>query len=127
MELLEKKHGWTLIRAWALNRDNTVHALFYADFRNCGCDCSCSSFYIHTNLPLISIQPMMKKWKNIRWKKWHYPSSAEKKYRPPSEQDIDELIKKLGTSVRPTAEKKDVRACALCGGFGDGETNGPAR
>ena len=25
VELLGEKHGWALIRAWALNRDNTVH------------------------------------------------------------------------------------------------------
>ena len=25
--IIEKKHGWALIRAWALNRDNTVHVL----------------------------------------------------------------------------------------------------
>ena len=24
--IIEKKHGWALIRAWALNRDNTVTA-----------------------------------------------------------------------------------------------------
>ena len=70
---------------------------------------------------------MVKKWKNVRWKKWHYPTSLGKKYKPPSEQDIDELMKKLGTSLRPSPDLKDERTCALCGCLGDGDTNGPAR
>ena len=26
-EIIGKKHGWALIRAWVLNRDNTVHVI----------------------------------------------------------------------------------------------------
>ena len=25
--IIEKKHGWVLIRVWALNRENTVHVI----------------------------------------------------------------------------------------------------
>ncbi|XP_033116847.1 histone-lysine N-methyltransferase 2C-like [Anneissia japonica] len=72
-------------------------------------------------------QPMVKKWKNIRYKKWSEYCLPRKKYADPVEEDIDVLIQKLGTSLRPGSGLEDARNCILCSDVGDGDTNGSAR
>ncbi|XP_071942048.1 histone-lysine N-methyltransferase 2C-like isoform X2 [Antedon mediterranea] len=72
-------------------------------------------------------QPNMKKWRNIRYKKWSMFCLPPKKYSDPDEEDIDVLIQKLGTSLRPESGLEDGRNCILCSDHGDGETNGSAR
>uniref|UniRef100_A0AAV2JSA3 [histone H3]-lysine(4) N-methyltransferase n=1 Tax=Knipowitschia caucasica TaxID=637954 RepID=A0AAV2JSA3_KNICA len=71
-----------------------------------------------------------KRLKGLRWRKWtvqvvvprgssHLPEEDEDK--------IDELLKRLGASLRPPSAFRDQRKCCFCHQFGDGITDGPAR
>lgn len=48
-------------------------------------------------------------------------------YHLPEEEEVDELLKKLGTSLRPESMPRDLRRCCFCHEEGDGSTDGPAR
>lgn len=45
----------------------------------------------------------------------------------PTEEEVDVLLKKLGTCLRPDSLPKDLRRCCFCHQQGDGLTDGPAR
>lgn len=45
----------------------------------------------------------------------------------PTEEEVDILLKKMGTCLRPDPLPKDQRKCCFCRQHGDGQTDGPAR
>ncbi|CAM9277181.1 unnamed protein product [Lampetra fluviatilis] len=80
--------------------------------------------------PIVVQPPACKKWKGVRWKKWRLQVtvlSHSGVLRPPSEDEIEELMRKLGTSLRPEPAPPDMRSCSFCHLQGDGATDGPAR
>ncbi|XP_064202618.1 histone-lysine N-methyltransferase 2C-like isoform X6 [Anguilla rostrata] len=73
-------------------------------------------------------RPHGKKWKGLRWRKWSVQIVVPKgDFRLPGEDEIDELLKKLGASLRPEPLPRDRRKCCFCHEEGDGVTDGPAR
>ncbi|XP_016019394.2 histone-lysine N-methyltransferase 2C isoform X10 [Rousettus aegyptiacus] len=73
-------------------------------------------------------RPVNKKWRGMRWKKWSIHIVIPKgTFKPPCEDEIDEFLKKLGTSLRPDPVPRDYRKCCFCHEEGDGLTDGPAR
>nr|XP_005162602.1 histone-lysine N-methyltransferase 2C isoform X1 [Danio rerio] len=69
-----------------------------------------------------------KRWKALRWRRWSVQIIVPKgNYHLPVEEEIDALLKKLGTSLRPEPMPKDMRRCCFCHEEGDGLTDGPAR
>ncbi|KAM7121251.1 histone-lysine N-methyltransferase 2C isoform 5-T5 [Molossus nigricans] len=77
---------------------------------------------------LEDCRPLPKKWRGVKWKKWGVHIMIPKgSFKPPCEDDIDEFLKKLGTSLRPDPVPKDSRKCCFCHEEGDGLTDGPAR
>eukprot|EP00061_Rhincodon_typus_P018430 g47598.t1 len=64
----------------------------------------------------------------MKWKKWRVQIVLPKAHlKLASEEEIDELLKKLGTSLKPEPMPRDYRRCCLCHEEGDGTTNGAAR
>jgi len=79
---------------------------------------------------LITQAPACKRWKGVRWKKWRLEWTllgCGKVYLPPKEYEMEELMRKLGTSLRPEPIPTDTRCCSFCHSIGDGQTDGPAR
>ncbi|XP_065397172.1 histone-lysine N-methyltransferase 2C isoform X9 [Macaca fascicularis] len=73
-------------------------------------------------------RPLNKKWRGMKWKKWSIHIVIPKgTFKPPCEDEIDEFLKKLGTSLKPDPVPKDYRKCCFCHEEGDGLTDGPAR
>ncbi|XP_038546315.1 LOW QUALITY PROTEIN: histone-lysine N-methyltransferase 2C isoform X1 [Canis lupus familiaris] len=73
-------------------------------------------------------RPINKKWRGMKWKKWSIHIVIPKgSFKPPCEDEIDEFLKKLGTSLKPDPVPKDYRKCCFCHEEGDGLTDGPAR
>ncbi|XP_041040301.1 histone-lysine N-methyltransferase 2C isoform X6 [Carcharodon carcharias] len=73
-------------------------------------------------------RPAVKRWKGMKWKKWRVQIVIPKAHlKLASEEEIDELLKKLGTSLKPEPMPRDYRRCCLCHEEGDGTTNGAAR
>ncbi|KAM5303511.1 histone-lysine N-methyltransferase 2C isoform 10-T10 [Glossophaga mutica] len=73
-------------------------------------------------------RPVTKKWRGMKWKKWSIHIVIPKgSFQPPCEDEIDEFLKKLGTSLRPDPVPRDHRKCCFCHEEGDGLTDGPAR
>nr|XP_019959050.1 PREDICTED: histone-lysine N-methyltransferase 2C isoform X3 [Paralichthys olivaceus] len=69
-----------------------------------------------------------KRQKGLRWRKWTVQVVIPRgNSQLPDEDKIDELLKKLGASLRPPASLQDHRRCCFCHQFGDGNTDGPAR
>ncbi|XP_023128509.2 histone-lysine N-methyltransferase 2C isoform X4 [Amphiprion ocellaris] len=69
-----------------------------------------------------------KRQKGLRWRKWTVQVVVPRgNSQLPDEDKIDELLKKLGASLRPPASLQDHRRCCFCHQFGDGITDGPAR
>uniref|UniRef100_UPI00358F6248 histone-lysine N-methyltransferase 2C-like isoform X2 n=1 Tax=Myxine glutinosa TaxID=7769 RepID=UPI00358F6248 len=71
-----------------------------------------------------------KRWKGLRWRRWDIktiPPLTTGGFRPSSEDEMEELMRKLGTSLKPEAMPCDKRRCCLCQERGDGSTDGPAR
>ncbi|XP_028327720.1 histone-lysine N-methyltransferase 2C isoform X3 [Gouania willdenowi] len=69
-----------------------------------------------------------KRQKGLRWRKWSVQVLMPRGHSQlPDEDKIDELLKKLGASLRPPASLQDQRRCCFCHQFGDGVTDGPAR
>ncbi|KPP79613.1 histone-lysine N-methyltransferase 2C-like, partial [Scleropages formosus] len=68
------------------------------------------------------------RWKGLRWRKWSVqvmmPRSSSQL---PSEDEVDRLLQKLGSSLRPEPLPRDQRKCCFCHEEGDGLTDGPAR
>ncbi|EMP36115.1 Histone-lysine N-methyltransferase MLL3 [Chelonia mydas] len=81
---------------------------------------------IHSSLD--DCRPLSKKWRGMKWKKWNIQVVIPKgSFRPPGEEEIDEFLKKLGTTLKPDPVPKDYRKCCFCHEEGDGLTDGPAR
>ncbi|XP_070623547.1 histone-lysine N-methyltransferase 2C isoform X14 [Erythrolamprus reginae] len=77
---------------------------------------------------LDDCRPVNKKWKGMKWKKWNVQIVIPKgTFKPTCEEEIDELFKKLGTTLKPDPLLKDYRKCCFCHEEGDGLTDGPAR
>ncbi|KAM6453008.1 histone-lysine N-methyltransferase 2C isoform 8-T8 [Liasis olivaceus] len=77
---------------------------------------------------LDDCRPVNKKWKGMKWKKWNVQIVIPKgTFKPPCEEEIDEFLKKLGTTLKPDPVLKDYRKCCFCHEEGDGLTDGPAR
>ncbi|XP_060638587.2 histone-lysine N-methyltransferase 2C isoform X4 [Anolis sagrei] len=73
-------------------------------------------------------RPVSKKWKGMKWKKWNIQIVIPKgTFKPPCDEEIDEFLKKLGTTIKPDPIPKDYRKCCFCHEEGDGLTDGPAR
>ncbi|XP_058579714.1 histone-lysine N-methyltransferase 2C isoform X15 [Neofelis nebulosa] len=73
-------------------------------------------------------RPINKKWRGMKWKKWSIHIVIPKgTFKPPCEDEIDEFLKKLGTSLKPDPVPRDYRKCCFCHEEGDGLTDGPAR
>lgn len=73
-------------------------------------------------------RPLNKKWRGMKWKKWSVHIVLPKGvYKAPGEEEIDEVLTKLGTSLRPDPAPRDYRKCCFCHEEGDGLTDGPAR
>ncbi|XP_029444302.1 histone-lysine N-methyltransferase 2C isoform X2 [Rhinatrema bivittatum] len=73
-------------------------------------------------------RPLNKKWKGMKWKKWSIQIVIPKgTFKPQCEDEIDEFLKKLGTSLKPDPIPKDYRKCCFCHEEGDGLTDGSAR
>ncbi|XP_026230304.1 LOW QUALITY PROTEIN: histone-lysine N-methyltransferase 2C [Anabas testudineus] len=69
-----------------------------------------------------------KRQKGLRWRKWTVQVVLPRgNSQLPDEDKIDELLKKLGASLRPPVSLRDQRRCCFCHQFGDGITDGPAR
>uniref|UniRef100_A0A8P4KA79 [histone H3]-lysine(4) N-methyltransferase n=1 Tax=Dicentrarchus labrax TaxID=13489 RepID=A0A8P4KA79_DICLA len=69
-----------------------------------------------------------KRQKGLRWRKWTVQVVVPRgNSQLPDEDKIDELLKKLGASLRPPASLRDQRRCCFCHQCGDGITDGPAR
>uniref|UniRef100_A0A4W6DHQ7 Histone-lysine N-methyltransferase 2C n=1 Tax=Lates calcarifer TaxID=8187 RepID=A0A4W6DHQ7_LATCA len=69
-----------------------------------------------------------KRQKGLRWRKWTIQVVVPRgNSQLPDEDKIDELLNKLGASLRPPALLRDQRRCCFCHQFGDGITDGPAR
>lgn len=45
----------------------------------------------------------------------------------PTEEEVDALLKKFGSCLRPEPLPRDQRRCCFCNQQGDGQTDGPAR
>ncbi|XP_059585189.1 histone-lysine N-methyltransferase 2C isoform X3 [Alligator mississippiensis] len=81
---------------------------------------------IHSGLD--DCRPPNKKWKGMKWKKWSIQIVIPKgSFKPPGDEEIDEFLKKLGTTLKPDPVPKDYRKCCFCHEEGDGLTDGPAR
>ncbi|XP_046884031.1 histone-lysine N-methyltransferase 2C isoform X4 [Hypomesus transpacificus] len=66
--------------------------------------------------------------KGLRWRKWSIQVVVPRgNSQLPDEDKIDELLRKLGASLRPSALLRDQRRCCFCHQLGDGVTDGPAR
>ncbi|KAM3929075.1 histone-lysine N-methyltransferase 2C isoform 5-T5 [Leptodactylus fuscus] len=73
-------------------------------------------------------RPFSKRWKGMKWRKWNIQIVIPKMpFKPQCEDDIDEFLKRLGTSLKPDPLPKDFRKCCFCHEEGDGMTDGPAR
>ncbi|TRY85074.1 hypothetical protein DNTS_020861, partial [Danionella cerebrum] len=69
-----------------------------------------------------------KRWRALRWRRWSVQIVVPKgNYHLPVEEEVDEMLKKLGTSLRPDPMPKDLRRCCFCHEEGDGLTDGSAR
>ncbi|XP_070974437.1 histone-lysine N-methyltransferase 2C-like [Oncorhynchus clarkii lewisi] len=69
-----------------------------------------------------------KRHKGLRWRKWTVQVVVPRgSSQLPDENQIDELLRKLGASLRPGACLRDQRRCCFCHQLGDGVTDGPAR
>ncbi|KAG8573357.1 hypothetical protein GDO81_012372 [Engystomops pustulosus] len=73
-------------------------------------------------------RPFGKRWRGMKWRKWNIQIVIPKMpFKPQCEDDIDEFLKRLGTSLKPDPLPKDFRKCCFCHEEGDGMTDGPAR
>ncbi|XP_023805952.1 histone-lysine N-methyltransferase 2C isoform X3 [Oryzias latipes] len=75
-----------------------------------------------------------KKMKTCRWRRWSVsitfsrgPCAPNEEVAMPTEEEVDVLLQKLGTCLRPDSLPKDQRRCCFCHQQGDGQTDGPAR
>ncbi|GAB6031866.1 hypothetical protein CHUAL_010262 [Chamberlinius hualienensis] len=74
-----------------------------------------------------SDEPVVKKWKGIKWKRWTTDSVPRPTYTKPSENEINAMLDKLDVCIKPKNLPIDSRSCVLCQEVGDGATNGAAR
>ncbi|XP_078465306.1 histone-lysine N-methyltransferase 2C-like isoform X6 [Lampetra planeri] len=69
-----------------------------------------------------------KRCKVLRWRKWEERLLTPRRtFKPATDEEMDELVRKLGTSLKPAPAPRDRRRCCLCQETGDGLTDGPAR
>ncbi|KAL0966145.1 hypothetical protein UPYG_G00291500 [Umbra pygmaea] len=69
-----------------------------------------------------------KRHKGLRWRKWTVQVVVPRGCSQlPDEDQMDELLRRLGASLRPGVSLRDQRRCCFCHQLGDGLTDGPAR
>lgn len=74
------------------------------------------------------VQPKMKKWKGLRWKRLQIVITIRKgSSRKESSREVSELMERLRITLRPDKLPRDKRKCCFCHEEGDGATDGPAR
>ncbi|KAL4630959.1 histone-lysine N-methyltransferase 2C [Arapaima gigas] len=73
-------------------------------------------------------RPAGKRWKGLRWRKWSVQIMMPRgSSQLPAEDEVDGLLQKLGSSLKPEPLPRDQRKCCFCHEEGDGLTDGPAR
>ncbi|KAE8595665.1 hypothetical protein XENTR_v10015836 [Xenopus tropicalis] len=73
-------------------------------------------------------RPASKKWRGMKWKKWSVQIVIPKMpFKPQCENELAEMFRRLGTSLKPHPLCKDYRKCCFCHEEGDGLTDGSAR
>ncbi|XP_029975152.1 histone-lysine N-methyltransferase 2D isoform X3 [Salarias fasciatus] len=74
------------------------------------------------------IQPKVKKWRGIRWKRLQIVITIRKGgSKKESSREVSELMERLRITLRPEKLPRDKRKCCFCHEEGDGATDGPAR
>ncbi|KAM3617670.1 uncharacterized protein V6R79_009414 [Siganus canaliculatus] len=74
------------------------------------------------------VQPKVKKWKGIRWKRLQIVISIRKGgSKRENSREVSELMDRLRITLRPDRLPRDKRKCCFCHEEGDGATDGPAR
>ncbi|CAN9516118.1 unnamed protein product [Ophioblennius macclurei] len=74
------------------------------------------------------IQPKVKKWRGIRWKRLQLVITIRKGgSKKESSREVSELMERLRITLRPERLPRDKRKCCFCHEEGDGATDGPAR
>lgn len=74
------------------------------------------------------VQPKVKKWKGIRWKRLQIVLSIRKGgSKKENSREVSELMERLRITLRPEKLPRDKRKCCFCHEEGDGATDGPAR
>ncbi|CAG0914651.1 unnamed protein product [Notodromas monacha] len=72
--------------------------------------------------------PRDKNWKGIAYKYFDFEEvPVSKKNRPPTENELTDMLFRMGICLMPTWDSLDQRECAFCGVPGDGSSDGPAR
>ncbi|CAK8671690.1 unnamed protein product [Clavelina lepadiformis] len=80
-----------------------------------------------SNGPGEESRPTSKRWKGIKWKRWNVNITVVKATAHKQPPDVDALLTKYGSALKPPTEMRDTRKCVLCGLCGDGDTKGVAR
>lgn len=74
------------------------------------------------------VQPKVKKWKGIRWKRLQFVITIRKGgSKKESSREVSELMERLRITLRPEKLPRDKRKCCFCHDEGDGPTDGPGR
>ncbi|XP_055014781.1 histone-lysine N-methyltransferase 2D-like [Boleophthalmus pectinirostris] len=74
------------------------------------------------------VQPKVKKWKGIRWKRLQFVITIRKGgSKKESSREVSELMERLRITFRPEKLPRDKRKCCFCHDEGDGATDGPGR
>lgn len=74
------------------------------------------------------LQPKVKKWKGIRWKRLQIVITIRKGgSKKENSREVSELMERLRITLRPDKLPRDKRKCCFCHEEGDGATDGPAR
>ncbi|KAK7884311.1 hypothetical protein WMY93_027434 [Mugilogobius chulae] len=74
------------------------------------------------------VQPKVKKWKGIRWKRLQFVITIRKGgSKKESSREVSELMERLRITFRPEKLPRDKRKCCFCHDEADGATDGPGR
>lgn len=74
------------------------------------------------------VQPKVKKWKGIRWKRLQFVITIRKGgSKKESSREVSDLMERLRITFRPEKLPRDKRKCCFCHDEGDGTTDGPGR
>ncbi|KAM9701276.1 LOW QUALITY PROTEIN: histone-lysine N-methyltransferase 2C-like [Menidia menidia] len=74
-----------------------------------------------------------KRARGARWRRWSISITLTRDQRAseavavPTEEELDQLLRRTGAVLRPDPPPRDQRRCCFCQQVGDGPTDGPAR